>query len=385
MKEPLIIDIECTTSNKGNPFDQTNKMVCFGIKNSYGIDIGYNLTPRFIRLLQQTINRAEFLVGFNIKFDLHWLRTIGIDISKVKVWDCQLGAFILENQSKPYPSLNDAAMTYGFEPKLDIVKTEYWDKGIDTDKIPEQILSDYLQQDLTLTERVFLEQRKQFAPNGKAWMKSTLFNLQCADLLVLQEMEWNGMVFNTEKARKRAKEIETEIDEITKTLMGYIGNVPCNLNSGDHISCILYGGTIVETVRIPVGYFKTGQKVGEVRYKKIYKEYELPRLTTPIEGTEVKNKEGYWLVNDTVLRKLKLSKEAKTVVELLGRYTTLDKLRGTYLLGWSKLIDKMNWEKDMLHGNLNQAVAVTGRLTSTKPNMQNPDPTTKTYCESRYV
>ena len=117
------------------------------------------------------------------------------------------------------------------------------------------------------------------------------------------------------------------------------------------------------------------------------KPYELPRLVTPLPGTEVTKPEGsppVWKTNSDILRSVKLNKRAKQIVDLLNRYTKLEKLRGTYLIGWSDLIDKMNWEKDMIHGNLNQCTTSTGRLSSTKPNLQNADPETKTYCVSRY-
>lgn len=161
---------------------------------------------------------------------------------------------------------------------------------------------------------------------------------------------------------------------------------PCNyinIASNDHISCILYGGNIEEFIRVPIGIYKSGAKIGEVRYKIVPKIYTLPRLVEPLKGTEVK-KGGYWEVNETVLRKLKLNKEAKKVVDLLNNYATLEKLRGTYLCGYTKLIESMHWEPNTLHGTLNQCVARTGRLSSSKPNLQNADPTTKIYCESRY-
>jgi DNA polymerase I-like protein with 3'-5' exonuclease and polymerase domains len=146
---------------------------------------------------------------------------------------------------------------------------------------------------------------------------------------------------------------------------------------------LLYGGIISEDIRIPVGTYKTGSKIGQTRYKIIVKQYELPRLVEPLKGTEVK-KGGFWEVNEVVLKRLKLSKEAKKVVDLLNKYAILEKLRGTYLEGYSKLITSMHWEPDRLHTNFNQTSVITGRLSSSRPNLQNCDPQTKVYCESRY-
>jgi DNA polymerase I-like protein with 3'-5' exonuclease and polymerase domains len=214
-----------------------------------------------------------------------------------------------------------------------------------------------------------------------------LFKLQCADLLVLEEMEWNGILFDTKAAREKAIIIEKELDEIYQEVLGTIGGVPINLASNDHVSSLLYGGSILEDTRIPVGIYKSGIKTGQIRYKIVTKEYTLPRLVEPLKGTETKKstpERPYYEVNDNVLRSLKLNKEAKKIVSLLKRHSELEKLRGTYLIGYSDLIDKMNWPKDMLHQTLNMCVAITGRLTSSKPNMQNSDPTTKLYMRSRY-
>lgn len=376
----LTLDVETTISNKGNPFDQTNKLVCVGVKTGEIIDyIYFPCSHEDFMYLQGYIDSADLIVGFNIKFDLHWLRRIGIDISKVRVWDCQIGEFLLENQTNPYPSLDQAAEKYSLAKKLDIVKTEFWEKGIDTDAVPRTILSDYLAQDLILTEQVYLKQVAQFETNGKA----ALFKLQCLDLLVLEEYEYNGIIFDTHAARTKAKELEEELSGIREDVRHYCGGVPVNLASNDHVSALLYGGTITIPDRIPVGVFKTGAKIGATRYKIVEKVYDMPRLVTPIKGTETA-KEGYWKVNADVLRSVTLSKEAKKLVKLLDRHSELEKLAGTYLNGWSDLIDKMNWKKDTIHGNLNQCTVVTGRLSSTKPNLQNADPSTKTYCVSRY-
>ena len=44
----------------------------------------------------------------------------------------------------------------------------------------------------------------------------------------------------------------------------------------------------------------------------------------------------------------------------------------------------MDWPDYTLFSNLNQCVASTGRLSSTKPNQQNFPPEAKTFCVSRY-
>lgn len=396
MPNVLTVDVETTISNKGNPFDNTNKLVCVGVKwlmadgNSWAPVVYYDSFEG----VQEAINKADYLVGFNIKFDLHWLRKTGIDISNVKVWDCQLAEFILNNQKTPYPSLNDAAQKYGYTPKLDVVKLEYWDKGIDTDKIPRVILTDYLNQDLILTQQVYEKQLELFKTTNKD--QAALFKLHCFDLMVLEEMEWNGLKFNTEKALQHADTIDKELEELRILLGDFLGHIPFNASSNDHVSAALYGGTIVDSIRIPIGVYKTGAKAGETRYKIVEKEYVLPRLCYPIEGTETAKsaerrqkgetqEETLWEVNEKVLRQLKLSKEAKKFVSMLNRVAELEKLSGTYLRGYTQLIEKMNWDKDTLHGTLNQCVVVTGRLSSSKPNMQNVDPITKVYMETRYA
>ena len=380
----LILDFETTISNKGNPFDTTNKIVQIGLKwLGEESKCYHNLGPGSDLKIQQEVNKATDLVGFNTKFDLHWLRRYNINFSGKRIWDCQIAEFLLGNQKNPYPSLDQAAEKYGFPLKLDVVKNEYWAKGIDTDMIPREILSDYLTQDLVLTEQVYLRQVEQFAVNNKL----ALFKLQCQDLLVLEEIEANGIKFDTISARDQAETIRKDLEHIHSELSSLVGSIPFNPNSGDHISAILYGGIINEEIKIPIGVYKTGEKTGLPRYKNLIKPYELPRLVTPLPGTEVSKPEGsppVWKTNSDILRSVKLNKRAKQIVDLLNRYTKLEKLRGTYLIGWSDLIDKMNWTKDMIHGNLNQCTTATGRLSSTKPNLQNADPETKTYCVSRY-
>ena len=41
----LVLDVETTTSNKGNPFDQTNKLCYVGLKDNIIFDIEHTDTP----------------------------------------------------------------------------------------------------------------------------------------------------------------------------------------------------------------------------------------------------------------------------------------------------------------------------------------------------
>lgn len=402
----LILDVETTISNKGHFADRNNRLVMVGLKwlgqpSACYYTLGYDHK----NIIQDSINIADLLVGFNIKFDLHWLRNYGIEFSYKKIWDGQLAEFLFESQTNKYPSLNQALEKYRLPSKLDIVKTEYWDKGIDTDQIPTGILREYLAGDLEGTEGVFLKQKELFKGEHKG--KYKLFQLQCEDLKVLQEMEYNGIKFNTKAAREESIKLLHKLEELERDIKQTINapdNVPINLNSNDHLSAILYGGTISWTVKVADGVYKSGIKKGQIRFRNTEVSHEFPRLVEPdpkaetakskklqekvdwaiATHTETERLTRTYSVSEDVLKNLKARGKAKIIIDKTLEYGIIEKLRGTYLEGYSNLIETMNWPKDMLHGNLNQCTVVTGRLSSTKPNLQNVDPQTKKFMSSRY-
>lgn len=354
----LVLDVETTTFQKGNPFSRCNKLVVVGIGNYLGMDR---------EVIQKKLDSIKLLVGFNIKFDLHWLRNYELDFSSVNVWDCQLAAFLLSGQSTPYPSLNGVSELYNLGSKLDVVSTEYWDKGVDTDQIPQEVLYEYLQQDLLLTERVYHHQKKLFESEPQLYK---LFRLQCQDLLVLQEMEYNGMLFDVEQATEQAVIEEQRQLEIEKELKEGYEDIPINFQSRDHLSCYLYGGTIVDEARMPIGVYKTGAKAGQPRYKIVEYKYDLPQLIKPPKGSELK-KEGYYATDEGTLRSITASKQARHKLDLILERSKSSKLIGTYYRGIPDLIREMDWPDGTIHGNFNQCVATTGRLSSSRPNLQN--------------
>jgi len=382
----LTLDVETTISNKGNPFDETNKLCYVGLLGSTPrtISIEYGDEPYRHKLdeIQKEIDESEILVGFNIKFDLHWLRKYGINFVGKRVWDCQLVHFILTGQQYPYPSLNGVSAYYDLGSKLDVVATEYWGNKIDTPNIPKDILEEYLIGDLQLTQKVYEKQMEEFAVSTKPMQR--LISLHNQDLIILQEMEFNGLLFDENSSNRLAKELVDQIEIIDKILFEYHELVEFNPNSTEHVSSLLYGGTIKVRRREVIGVFKTGTRMGQQKERWVEHEITFPKLINPIKGSELA-KEGFFSTDDQTLKSLKTrSKYGKDLVEVLVTRATLEKRLSTYYKGLVDLRKEMNWHEGRLHGQLNQCVARTGRLSSSKPNLQNFDGEIKTLFRSRY-
>lgn len=370
----LVVDVEGTTKNKGHPFTPSNKLCAIGIKNEtieevYPIEYGIEPYGDRLASIQQHITEYGHIVGFNVKFDLHWLRRYGIDFSSCWVHDCQLAYFLEVNQSVRYPSLNEAAAHYGLSPKLDVVATEYWAKGIDTPDVPWQLLDEYNRQDIRLTEAIYQKQIKWLDAHPKL---KRLFRLQCQDLMVLEEMEWNGLLYDKEQSRERLAGVDLLVGGITRDLDGFVSRCPVNWNSVDHVSAVLYGGVIEEHIKEPFLFtYKDEKRAPQWKERWTVLTHHLPRLVEPLPNTSLA-KEGKWQTGGPVLKELRPSHSgpAASIISLLLELADLAKLRD-YYSGIPELMDTMGWTDGYLHGNLNQCSVVTGRLSSNKPNLQN--------------
>ena len=163
MVKAIALDIESTIFNKGNVYDYRNKCCYIGLYNGdtydlFDIEYSDHSYKRELSEVQSILDSYDTLVGFNIKFDLGYLRRYRIDFSNHSIHDCQLVDFILGCQSTPYPSLDGVASKYNLGVKLNMVANDYWDKGIDTIDVPKDILEKYLCQDLFLTWEIYLKQ-----------------------------------------------------------------------------------------------------------------------------------------------------------------------------------------------------------------------------------
>jgi DNA polymerase I-like protein with 3'-5' exonuclease and polymerase domains len=354
-----------------------------------------------LRKLEAILNDAHLIVGFNIKYDLHWIRKYLPNVRFNAVFDCQLAEFLLSNQSVIFPSLESCSEYYHLPPKCLDIEQDYWDKGINTDQVPLDILKHRVLRDVEITNLLYQQQ----GPRLEEQDKLALFTLQCQDTLVLQEMEFNGMLFDEVEAARLGVETNSEITRITYELNRAYPDVTINWNSGDHLSAILYGGFInqdgVETVH------KT-RKDGSVRIyeRKALVKQLMPRLVDPLPNTESKDTKGLsdddierlnvergrkphaqriYYTNEQVLKSLPARGRAKEIISCIQRLATLEKLSSTYYLGIPKLIAELAWEGGVIHGQFNQVVARTGRLSSSQPNLQNFAGVIKPLFKSRYA
>jgi DNA polymerase I-like protein with 3'-5' exonuclease and polymerase domains len=363
----LCVDTETSIYNKGNPFDGRNKLVCYSWADESGSGAN-QATPDSLKDLEERINRCRIFVGFNCKFDLHWLRKVGIRIpDHVRIFDCQLAEFLISRQSWKYPDLDASTKRYGLTSKNGQRINDYWNSGIQTEDIPWEELREYAVNDAEITLALYLRQQKEMSPS-----QIRLARLQMMDLLILQEMEWNGLKYNEELCTERAEEIKTKISHIEEQLSGVYPDVPISFSSGDDLSAFLYGGTIVEIRKKHIGFFKTGAKVGQPRYSNEEVFHELPRLVEPLRGSELKKK-GFYATNKETLLKLRPTRKTKHLIELIQQQVRYETLLSKTYNGIVKANRDQNWEPGWLHGQYNQITVSTGRLSSSAPNLQNLD------------
>lgn len=380
-----IVDVETTTFKKGHPFAHRNKLCYIGIRidgDNHLFAIEYGLEPYSdkLREAQKLLDNCDCVVGFNIKFDLHWLARYGITLSdNTRVYDLQLAEFLSTNQSNTFPSLEKTLEKYGLPPKSDVVEREYWAVGIDTDAIPRDVLEAYLDNDLVIEDNLYLYYQTNF-PQAK----ERLLSLGCQDLRVLQEMEFNGIKFNWQAMEKASDAAVAELALIDASLAEWTDHWPhFNWSSGDHLSCLLYGGKIEVDVAIPYEHtYKGGAKAGqtETRNRWTTEVREFKQLVKPLPKTELK-KEGYYSTDERVLSRLK---KPRKLLELLSKRAEIEKINSTYYLGFQKKRVEFDWMGDFTHGQFNQCVVITGRLSSSNPNLQNMPALMDKYVISRF-
>lgn len=374
-----VIDCETTTSNEGNPFDSTNKLCFVGLRTlgvNHLFDIEYSGKPwgNLRDEIQSLIDSCDLVVFFNAKFDMHWLLRYGIKVAHRPIWDTQFVEYVLSGQENQLPSLDDTASRRAIGHKLNVVATEYWEKGIDTTLVPLDTLTEYLAQDLLLTDEVFKQQKDELKDNLQL---KRLCWWGCQDILVTQEMEWNGIKYDLSLSKEIGNSYLETIRLLDARLFSLFPYSFLNFGSHENLSALLYGGPVTYRVREAV---QKTLKSGVIKTKEhwVEKNQDFPRLIEPLKGTALKKKDEndkdlYFKTDEGTLKKLKAFGKAKRCVEVVLERAKIAKKVGTYFHGIPKLYEEMHWTDSVLHGQLIHCRAATGRLTSNSPNQQNFD------------
>lgn len=396
----LGLDWEATGVHRAggaNPFNPENRGVCLslvrGDEHTETFPVEYDETKPYlpsIPHIQSVIDNAQVIVMMNAKYDYNWCSRYGIKLRHKKIWDIQVFHFIQNRQTTPYPSLNSIAEFWGLPLKKDVVKTEYWDNGLDTDAVPWDILSEYCDWDTLLTVKIAKLQMSYFKQKMSKQMQA-LVRTAMYDIHNLAEMEHSGFLYDNTLSKKLQEEAETRITELTTQIRSALGidEFPeevqdvVNLSSNDHLSALLYGGVIkyVHEEAFLFNY-KDAKKQPVLKTRKVRREWPVERRITPLPKSALA-KEGYYSTNEDTLRKVKLTKANKHIVDMLLELSKLEKLVGTYFAGFPKLLEKMGWG-NVIHSTFNQCRAATGRLSSDKPNLQNITKVHKVCFVSRF-
>lgn len=387
----LVLDAETNIKNvgdeavgdfSGNPYHPDNFAVWFGALDDEG-----NYSVYDMRSTQQPpfFKEASYLVAHNAKFDLTYLRKHwpadyqAWAASGKRVWCTQLAEYLLSGQQTKKPSLDSLAEGYGGHLKDSRMK-EYWNAGIDTADIPEDEILPYLEGDVRNTHRIFIAQLKLARELGMV----KLILSQMDALLCTAEMQWNGMHFDKALALREAQQLRKQSDELRETLI-YQMQVVCpdlqepNPASNDHISIALFGGTVFVREDKPVldddssepVRYKTGARKGEIKTKKVDVPYKQDGFAVVPEQKWLTNKVGIYQVGDEILTVVEAkNKKHETLLAFINavrQLRAIEKDLGTYFIGYSDL----TWHDSKIRGEHNHCVTVTGRLSSSAPNMQN--------------
>lgn len=410
----VVIDLETTTrtsyKRKANPFDSDNKIIIAVYKSEgaspqlqYAKE-GLSRTSLDFLLTNPQTENLDLLVGQNIKFDLlylwesqnlqHFFRRGG------KIWDTMLAEYLLTAQQSTYASLDTLATKYGGTLKDDQVK-KMWEVGLATTEIDPDILLPYAEQDVVNTEIVYLKQIEEAKRLGML----PLIEGYMDHLLALTEMEFNGLYVDMKKAEQLRRNYEydliclgAKLDLIVKAQNPDwpFEHQEFDPGSPEQVSAMLFGTPIKTLVKKhvldedgnPKVYGPKAQKAGQVIYKQELIEYIPKSFRFSTIGVEKYKKGGVYTAGEDTLNKLKEkgNSEAKLFIETILKYRETRKLLTTYLYGEDRdsgLIPLVQPD-GCIHHTLDTVQTKTGRVNSSKPNLQNVPPDVREIFTSRF-
>lgn len=262
-------------------------------------------------------------VGQNIKFDLQILAQYGITL-KGKMFDTMIAHYLIQ------PELRHG-MDYLAEIYLKYRTIHYEElfggKPKTQQKIREvdrKLLCNYASEDADITFQLKQLLEKELAINK---LEDLCYNMEMPLMQVLAVMERNGVRIDTEALRESSVILTREMEALEKEIQQMAG-ISFNVSSP--------------------------MQVGEVLFERL-----------KIDEKAKKTKTGQYSTSEDILEKLR---SKHPIVGKILDYRGLKKLLSTYI---DALPQMVNPKTGKIHTSYNQAIAATGRLSSTNPNLQN--------------
>jgi DNA polymerase-1 len=261
--------------------------------------------------------------GQNLKFDISVLKWYDTEV-KGKLFDTMLAHYLIEPEMRH--NMDYLSETYlNYKPVS--IETLIGKKGKNQGSMRNvniDILSDYACEDADIT----LQLRNILLPKLKETDTENLFNnIEIPLIPVLASMEAEGVKLNTEALKDFSIQLADEISNIKKQIFEKSG-IEFNIASP--------------------------KQLGEVLFDKLV-------VTDKPKRTKTKQ----YSTGEDVLRKL-INKHP--IIQNILDFRSLTKLKSTYVDALPNLI---NQRDGRIHTSYNQAVTVTGRLSSNNPNLQN--------------
>lgn len=268
-------------------------------------------------------NPAITWVGQNIKFDLLLLKWYGIEPAG-SLFDTMLAHYVIEPDGKR--SMDWLSATYlGYEPVHieELIGKKGKGQGNMRDVELEKI-KEYAAEDADIT----LQLKQKFLPELKTKsVEKVFYEVENPLVKVLTDMEFEGIRIDEQFLKEYSLELDKDAKKAEQQVYEQAG-VKFNLASP--------------------------KQLGEVLFDKLQ-----------LDPKAKKTKTGQYATGEDVL--LKLASQNKIVEDILV-FRELTKLRNTYVDALPELV---NPKTGRVHTSYAQAVAVTGRLSSNNPNLQN--------------
>lgn len=262
-------------------------------------------------------------IGQNIKYDLLVLKWYGVEL-KGPVFDTMVAHYVIEPDGRRNMDLLSAQFL-GYEPIHieEIIGKKGKGQGNMRDVELEKI-KEYAAEDADIT----LQLKNIFFPMVKNKEVERVFNEVESPLVkVLTDIEFEGVRVDMEFLNEYSKELDREAKRCEESVYSQAG-VRFNLSSP--------------------------RQLGEVLFDKLKLD---PKAKT--------TRNGQYATGEDVLRKL--AHQSQIVDDILG-YRELTKLKSTYVDALPQIVNRKTGRVHTCYG---QTIAVTGRLSSNNPNLQN--------------